>query len=241
MKMKLFTLFSIVVIASALSISPSWAQQKQLVVYGLQLEELEFRRGDESERLLAWNGDAFVGTDELKLRWLGEGEYDTATRKFEGLENRLVIQSPVSTFFDMKGGVRLDTPKGPDRWYGVMGVTGLAPQWFEIDADFFVSETGDTSARLDVEYELLITNYLILTPSAEINVAFSGDPEIGIGSGISDIEAGMRLGYDLIDRSISPYFGVVYERKLGQTENIASSEGEDIEGWRAVIGTKFMF
>ena len=161
--------------------------------------------------------------------------------KFETLENRLVLQAPVSTFFDVKGGVRLDTQKGPDRWYGVLGVTGLAPQWFEIDADFFVSETGDTSARLDVEYELLLTNRLILTPSTDINVAFSDDPEIGIGAGISSIEVGARFSYDLIDRSLSPYFGFVYERKLGQTADFARDEGEDTEGWRAVIGTKFMF
>lgn len=241
MKQKLIMFAWVGAFVSILSASPTWAQQKQLIIYGLQLEELEIRRGDEGEKALVWNGDAFVGTDELKLRWLGEGEYDTAASQFEGLENRLVLQSPISTFFDMKGGVRLDTPKGPDRWYGVLGVTGLAPQWFEIDADLFVSETGDTSARLDVEYELLITNKLILTPSAEINIAFSADPEIGIGSGVSDVEAGMRLSYDLIDRSLSPYFGVVYERKLGQTENIALSEGEDVEGWRAVIGTKLMF
>lgn len=241
MKINFLIFFSIGVIVSALSISPSLAQQKGLLIYGLQLEELEFRRGDEGEELFAWNGDAFVGTDEVKLRWLGEGEYDTATSKFEGLENRLVLQWPISPFFDMKAGFRADTPNGPDRSYSVLGLTGLAPQWFEIDADFFVSEKGDTSARLDAEYELLITNRLILIPSAEINVAFSGDHEIGVGSGISDIEAGMRLSYDLIDRRLSPYFGVVYERKFGQTEDLAKSEGEDFEGWRAVIGTKFMF
>ena len=50
--------------------------------------------------------------------------------------------------------------------------TGLAPQWFEGDADVFLSETGDASARMDVEYELLLTKYLILTPSAEVNIAF---------------------------------------------------------------------
>ena len=241
MKINFLILFSIGVILSTLSISPSLAQQKGLLIYGLQLEELEFRRGDEGEELFAWNGDAFVGTDEVKLRWLGEGEYDTATSKFEGLENRLVLQWPISPFFDIKAGFRVDTPNGPDRSYSVLGLTGLAPQWFEIDADFFVSEKGDTSARLDAEYELLITNRLILTPSAEINVAFSGDHEIGVGSGISDIEAGMRLSYDLIDRRLSPYFGVVYERKFGQTEDLAKSEGEDFEGWRAVVGTKFMF
>jgi copper resistance protein B len=241
MKINFLIFFSIGVIVSALSISPSLAQQKGLLIYGLQLEELEFRRGDEGEELFAWNGDAFVGTDEVKLRWLGEGEYDTTTSKFEGLENRLVLQWPISPFFDMKAGFRVDTPNGPDRSESVLGLTGLAPQWFEIDADFFVSEKGDTSARLDAEYELLITNRLILIPSAEINVAFSGDHEIGVGSGISDIEAGMRLSYDLIDRRLSPYFGVVYERKFGQTEDLAKSEGEDFEGWRAVVGTKFMF
>jgi len=92
-----------------------------------------------------------------------------------------------------------------------------------------------------VEYELLLTNYWILTPSVDINVAFSDDREIGIGSGISDIEAGMRLSYDLVDRSFSPYLGFVYERKFGQTKDFAKAEGEDIEGWRLVIGTKLMF
>jgi len=241
MKILVLMLAWIGAVASVLFVAPAWAQQKQLLIYGFQLEEFEYRRGDESEDFLAWNGDAFFGTDELKLRWLGEGEYDYTAKKFEGLENRLVLQSPISTFFDVKAGVRLDTPKGPDRWYGAVGVTGLAPQWFEVDADFFVSEAGETSARLDIEYELLMTNRLILTPSAEVNVAFSSDREIDIEPGVSDIEAGMRLSYDLIDRRLSPYFGIVYERKLGDTADLARSEGEDIEGWRAVFGTRFMF
>ena len=229
------------VVAALSASSPAFAQSKTMVYYGLQMEELEYRRGDEGEDVLAWNGDAFIGTDELKLRWLSEGEYDTNANAYETLENRLVLQTPISTFFDVKGGVRLDIPAGVDRWYGVLGVTGLAPQWFEIDADLFISETGDVSARLDVEYELLITNRLILTPSAEINVAFSDDQEIGIGAGVSDIEVGLRLSYDLIDRSVSPYLGFVYERKLGNTADFARDEGEDVEGWRAVVGTKLMF
>ncbi|MBT7755855.1 MAG: copper resistance protein B [Rhodospirillaceae bacterium] len=217
------------------------AQEKAALLYGLQLEELEYQRGDEDEDLLAWNGDAFIGTDEIKLRWLGEGEYDKGASKFENLENRLVLQTPISTFFDIKGGVRLDTPNGADRWYGVIGLAGLAPQWFEIDADVFVSETGDTKARLDVEYELLLTNYLILTPSAEVNLALSPDREIGVGSGVSGIEAGARLSYDVIDRTFSPYLGFVHERKFGQTADFARDEGEDVEGWRVVFGARLMF
>jgi copper resistance protein B len=152
-----------------------------------------------------------------------------------------VVQTPVSDFFDVKGGVRLDTPEGTDRWYGVLGVAGLAKQWFELDADLFVSETGDPSARLDVEYEALLTNRLILTPSADVNVAFTEDPEIGVGSGLSSAELGLRLSYDVIDRLFSPYVGVAYERKFGDTADFAREEGEDVEATFFVVGTRMMF
>lgn len=217
------------------------AQVKNQVFYGVQFEELEYRQGDENEKLLAWSGDAFFGSDEIKLRWLSEGEYDREAKVFEDLENRLVLQTPISEFFDAKVGVRLNTPEGTDRWYGVFGLTGLAPQWFEVDVDFFVSENGDLSARLDTEYELLLTNRLILTPSLDFNVAFSDDQAVGIGSGISNVGVGLRLSYDLVDRAISPYAGIAYEQKFGDTASFAREDGEDIEGWRVVIGTKLRF
>jgi copper resistance protein B len=219
----------------------SQAQETNLIFYGVQMEELEYRQGDQSENLLVWDGDAFIGTDELKLRWLGKGEYDADGDVLETMENRLVIQKPISDFFDFKAGVRLDSPEGADRWFGVFGVTGLAPQWIEIDADLFISETGDVSARLDAEYELLITNRLILTPSGEIDVALSDDREIGVASGLNSIELGLRLSYDVVDRTFSPYIGVVFERKFGRTADFARDEGEDPSALFAVIGAKLMF
>ena len=219
----------------------SQAQETNLIFYGVQMEELEYRQGDQSENLLVWDGDAFIGTDELKLRWLGKGEYDADGDVLETMENRLVLQKPISDFFDIKAGVRLDSPEGVDRWFGVFGVTGLAPQWIEIDADLFISETGDVSARLDAEYELLITNRLILTPSGEIDVAISEDREIGVASGLNSIELGLRLSYDVVDRTISPYIGVVFERKFGRTADFARDEGEDPSALFAVIGAKLMF
>ncbi len=228
-------------VVAALAATPAAAQETNLVYYGIQLEELEHRWGDENEELFVWNGDAFVGTDELKLRWLSEGEYDTNERKFETLENRLVVQMPVSDFFDVKAGIRADTPKGKSRLYGVLGLTGLAKQWIEIDADLFVSDKGDASARLDAEYELLLTNRITLTPSADLNVAFSDDRKMGIGSGFSSAEAGLRLSYDLLDRLVSPYIGVVWERKFGETADLAREEGEDVEAWFVGIGMKVLF
>jgi copper resistance protein B len=219
----------------------SQAQETNLIFYGVQMEELEYRQGDQRENLLVWDGDAFIGTDELKLRWLGKGEYDADGDVLETMENRLVLQKPISDFFDIKAGVRLDSPEGVDRWFGVFGVTGLAPQWIEIDADLFISETGDVSARLDAEYELLITNRLILTPSGEIDVALSDDREIGVASGLNSIELGLRLSYDVVDRTFSPYIGVVFERKFGRTADFARDEGEDPSALFAVIGAKLMF
>lgn len=209
--------------------------------YGFQMEELEYRAGEHGEDLAIWDGDAFIGTDELKLRWEGNGEYDLEGDVLEEFTNQFTLQTPISDFWDIKGGVRLDSPDGEDRWFGVIGIQGLAPQWFEVDADLYLSEEGDASASLDVEYELLITNYLILTPSAEIEGAFSSDRDIGSGSGINSAEVGLRLGYDVWDRTLSPYIGVTYERKFGQTANWAKEDGEEIGVWSAVIGTKLLF
>lgn len=228
-------------VVAALAAAPAAAQETNLVYYGVQLEELEHRWGDESEELLVWNGDTFVGTDELKLRWLSEGEYDTNESKFETLENRLVLQMPVSDFFDVKAGIRADTPKGKSRLFGVLGLTGLAKQWIEIDADLFVSDKGDASARLDAEYELLLTNRITLTPSADLNVAFSDDRKMGVGSGFSSAEVGLRLSYDILDRLSSPYIGVVWERKFGETADLSREEGEDVEAWFFAFGVKVLF
>lgn len=239
MRIKSFLVAGAVV--AALAATPVSAQETNLVYYGFQLEEFEHRVGDESEELLVWNGDTFVGTDELKLRLLSEGEYDTNERKFETLENRLVLQMPVSDFFDVKAGVRADTPNGKSRLYGVLGLTGLAKQWIEVDADLFVSDKGDASARLDAEYELLLTNRITLTPSADLNVAFSDDRKMGVGSGFSSAEVGLRLSYDILDRLLSPYVGVVWERKFGETADFAREEGEDVEAWFFAIGMKVLF
>ena len=226
---------------AALTSTTASAQSKGLVYYGLQMEELEYRAGDEGEKLLVWDGDAFIGTDELKLRWLGSGEQDLGEGKLGKLENRLVLQTPVSAFFDIKGGLRYDSPDGPNRVYGVVGLAGLAKQWFEIDADLFVSEKGDASARLDAEYEVLLTNWLILTPSATFGIAATDDREAGVGAGLSDIEVGLRLSYDVVDRMISPYVGIVYERKFGKTAGFARDEGEAVDSTFAVVGLRLQF
>ncbi len=230
-----------IAILAPLSPLTIYAEEPANIYYGFQMEEFEYRYGEGGEELFAYDGDAFIGTDELKIRWEGDGELDLSVNKFESLSNQLALQKPISDFWDIKGGVRYSSPQGPNRWYGAIGLSGLAPQWIEIDTHLFLSEKGKLSADFDAEYEILLTNYLTLTPSINIEAAFSSDREIGVGSGINSVEAGVRLSYDVWDRILSPYIGVVYERKFGQTANFVEAEGEDADIWYAVIGARLMF
>ncbi|MGY9105914.1 MAG: copper resistance protein B, partial [Alphaproteobacteria bacterium] len=141
-------------LAVALPTFDAEAQEKNLTFYGVQMEEFEYRRGDEGENLFTYDGEAFFGTDEFKFRWLGEGEVDGDKSEVAEMENRFVGQIPISDFFDVKAGIRWDRPKGNDHVFGVIGLTGLAQQWFEVDADVFISESGKVSLRLDAEYEM---------------------------------------------------------------------------------------
>lgn len=222
-------------------IADTTARKQALTSWGVQFEELEYRYSDDDEELGVWSGDFFYGTDDLKLRWLTKGEYAIEEQAYEQLENQLVGQIPISDFFDAKAGVRFDTPEGPDRTYGVLGITGLAPQWFEIDANLYVSNEGETSTELDAEYELLLTNHWILSATLDATVAFSEDREIGVGKGLVSSETGLRLSYDLVDRAFSPYVGVVHERKYGDTADFARAEGGGTEAWFAVVGARVAF
>lgn len=223
--------------AAALGAAGGSAHAEPLI-WGLQAEQLEYRLGD-GEDLLAWDFDAVVGSDELKLVWRSEAEYGLDEEAFEGLENQLRLQVPISTFFDAAAGVRLSTPEGPDRVHGVIGVKGLAPQWFELDADLFVSD--EPFLRLEAEYEALITNHLILTPVVELDLPFTDDRPVGVGAWGPTLEVGARLSYDLVDRLLSPYLGVHYERTFGETADIARAGGEDRDALFFVVGTRLLF
>ncbi|MFL1467740.1 copper resistance protein B [Marinobacter sp. HN1S83] len=220
---------------------PAKKTQTAKTFWGVSAEKFEYRYSDSDEELAVVEADAFYGTDELKFRWLFEGEWEEAHNAWETLENQFVAQTPVSDFWDAKAGIRIDTPEGPDRVHGVLGLTGLAPYWFEVDTNLYVSDEGDASVDLEAEYELLITNYWIVSATFEGLLAFSEDREIGVGKGLNSTEVGLRLSYDLIDRSFSPYIGVVHERKYRDTADFARDSGGSTEDWFAVAGARLSF
>lgn len=210
----------------------------EALIYGIQIEQAEYRVGSPTD-VFAWDFDALIGTDEVKFVWRSEAEYAFTADKFETLENQLRLQKPISDFFDIVAGIRVDTPSGKDRVQGVVGLHGLAKQFVEVDADFFVGD--HPSIRLEAEYEALITNRLIVTPSIEVDLPLNDDRTFDRGAFAPTLEVGIRAGYDLIDRALSPYIGVHYERSFGKTANIRRSEGEDAGSLFFVAGARMVF
>ena len=136
--------------------------------------------------------------------------------------------------------MRQDFRPRPERTYATIGIEGLAPYWFEVEGQLFVSTRGDAHARLEASYDQRITQRLILQPAMEVNVAAQDVPELGIGSGLSDIELGLRLRYEFA-REFAPYVGVNWERKLGDTARYAQRVGDDPAATSLVMGLRFWF
>lgn len=204
-----------------------------------RLDQLE-RRIQDGEDLLAWDARATLGSDAHQLALLAEGAYGLDQERTASAEWQLRYQRPSSDFFDAHVGLRHDARPRPDRTYLVAGVGGLAPQWLEVEASLFLSDEGKASTRLEAEYDLLLTQRLALQLDGELNLAFARDLAIGQGSGLNDVELGLRLRYE-ITREIAPYVGVVWERAYGETGDLAAAAGDDRETSAAVVGITLSF
>jgi copper resistance protein B len=202
-------------------------------------DRFEYQSNDGSP-LLLFDGQGWWGTDRNKLWIKTEIEYDFGADRFEEAELQALWSRPIARYFDFQAGVRHDFEPDPSRTFGVIGVQGLAPYWFEIDAGLFVSGDGDVSARFEAEYELLLTQRLILQPRTELNFAVQSVPALDIGSGLSTAELGLRLRYE-IRRAFAPYIGVTWTRSVGETADFVRAAGEDPSVVSFVAGLRFWF
>ena len=213
------------------------AEPGQLFTF-FQAEQFEYRASP-GQGSFNWDAQGWIGNDDHKVWLKTEGEQPTDAHLEKG-EFQLLYSRRISDFFDAQVGVRYDIEPRPQRGFGVFALQGLAPYWFEVDASAFVSNDGEVSARFEAEYDLLITQRLILQPNAETNVAAQSVRSRGIGSGINDVELGLRLRYEF-EREFAPYIGINWERKVGETADFAREEGEDIGNLSIVTGIRFSF
>ncbi|GAA4643426.1 copper resistance protein B [Pontixanthobacter gangjinensis] len=209
----------------------------EMEVGTLMVERFEARIADGEEGYL-WDAQAWYGGDIDKI-WLkteGEGEIGGSVEDFEV---QALWSHAIAPFFDLQAGARLDI-EPETRSHLVLGIQGLVPYMWHVDAALFLSDRGDLTARVEAEYDQKITQSLILQPRAEFELSASDIPERGIGAGLTKVEAGVRLRYEFT-REFAPYLGAEYEAKLGDTADIARAAGDDPTGVKFLAGIRFWF
>lgn len=202
----------------------------------MNIFELQARKNKEGYR---WEGEAWYGGDAHRavIKFKGEGELKGA---LDNAEVQALYARPIGPYFNLQAGLRYDIVPDPSRGYAMLGVEGLAPYWFEVGSALFVSHKGDLHARLEGYYDLNVTQRLILQPRAEIDIAAQDVPELNTGAGISTVEAELRLRYE-IRREFAPYIGLSFERKVGQTADLARAAGEHVSSTNFVAGVRLFF
>lgn len=201
----------------------------------VDIAEMQVRNGREGYR---WEGEGWFGGDinRLVIKTEGEGGFGET---IEQAEVQALYSCAIDPYFNLQAGVRHDFE--PDaRSYAAIGIEGLAPYWFELEAHAFIAANGDALGRIAASYDQRITQRLIVQPRAEINLAAQHVPASGLGAGLTDAEFDLRLRYEIM-REFAPYVGLSHSRKIGQTADLARASGQDAATTSLVIGLRAWF
>jgi copper resistance protein B len=180
----------------------------------------------------------WVGGDLNRFWFRAEG--DTEDGDFEEAQAHAFYGRAIARWWDLVAGIRQDFSPGKGQTWAAVGVQGLAPYWFEVEATGYVGESWRTHLRLEVEYELLLTNRLVLQPLVELEIYGKAIPENGIGAGLSTTDIGLRLRYEL-RRELAPYLGITWSRKYGGTADFARAGDEEAGAARLALGLRAWF
>ncbi|TZG29578.1 copper resistance protein B [Sphingomonas montanisoli] len=209
-------------------------QTMALIMFNIA--EVQARKGSDGYR---WDGEGWFGGDINRLTIKTEGE-GARRGGVEAAEIQALYSRAIGPYFNLQAGIRHDFRPDPSRTYAVVGVEGLAPYWFEVEAAAFLSDKGDVLGRFEAYYDQRLTQRLVLQPRVELNLAAQDVSENRIGAGLSSAELGLRLRYE-ITRQFAPYVGVSHEAKVGQTARYARADGDDPKSTGFVAGIRIWF
>jgi copper resistance protein B len=202
----------------------------------LLFNELESRtRGASNE--LRWDGEGWIGTDMNRLWIKSEGVFEDGSMS-DG-DQELFYDRPIPRlrYFDAQVGIREDLDSGPNRTWGAVGIEGLAPNFFQLEPTFYFRDGGHVAGKLAGAYDLKITQLLIAQPQLEMNFYGSPDPARGLGTGLTDLDTGLRLRYEF-SRKLAPYIGFAYTNQFGATADYSRQVGESVSKPRFVFGLR---
>jgi copper resistance protein B len=219
---------------------PSPVEDEMLRAYFLA-DVLEYRPS-RKESDFRWDAEGWYGGDYNRLWFKSEGERNTAYKADYDIDFQLLYGRFVKRYYDFQVGARLETHsfqgRNVTRALGVIGLEGLIPYRYDVESALFISQNGDVSARFAFTRDFLITQRFILQPRFETNIAAQRVERFTTGRGLNNIEAGLRLRYE-IRREFAPYFGLSYDRSFFGTADLVRQEGGDPNQIRFVAGVRF--
>jgi len=208
------------------------------------IQQLEYRFGQDADDQLGWRAQGWVGYDYDKLWLRTEGKAIFEGTDHGESENDLLYSRLITPFWYAQAGVQYanewDDGDYTDRWSGVLAVQGLAPGMFEVETSLYVSQDADVTMRLEAEYDLRLTQRLVLQPRTELRFAAQDVPERNLGAGMTNADVELRLRYE-IKREFAPYIGVGYHRLVGETSSLARAAGADPEEFLLFVGLRVAF
>lgn len=186
-----------------------------------------------------WEGEAWIGGDinRFVFKYEGEGEF---RGPLDDLELSGLYSRAISPYWNLQAGIRHDVKPDPSRTYAVIGIEGLAPYWFEVTAAAFLSNKGELRGRIEGYYDQRITQRLILQPRLEANFSAQTIPELGVGAGLSNLELGVRLRYE-IKKEFAPYVGFEWIRQFGDSARFTRANGGQVSDPHFVMGVRVWF
>lgn len=205
----------------------AWFQADQL--------ELRIRQGEEG---YLWDAQGYIGGPTSKLWFKSEGE-GAFGEPIEGAEVQALWSRAVAPYWDVQLGLRQDLA-GPAATHAVIGIQGLAPYMFEVDAALFLSHRGDLTAVVEAELDQHVTRQFVLQPRAEASLSAQDIPQLGVGAGLDKVELGLRLRYEFT-RDFAPYIGIEQSWRTGAGARYARLAGEDPSVTSLVVGLRFQF
>jgi len=191
-----------------------------------------------------WDIEGWYGGDYNRLWFKSEGQRDTAFKADYDVDFQLLYGRFIQKHYDLQIGSRVETQmfrgQNVTRGFGVIGIQGLVPYNYELEAALFIDQGGKVSGRFSFTKDFLLTQRLILQGRFETNVAGQRVERFTTGSGLNNLEFGVRLRYE-IRREFAPYIGLSLDRSFGETAMLVREEGGHPSQVRFVAGLRMWF
>ena len=191
-----------------------------------------------------WDMEGWYGGDYNRLWFKSEGQEDSAFKADYDIDFQLLYGRFIEKYYDFQIGGRVETQTyhsaSVTRGLLTVGIEGLVPYDYDLEALAFVAQNGAVSARVTTSKDLLLTQQLIVQLRLEANAEIQRVPEFTTGSGFNELEVGLRIRYEFW-REFAPYVGISFGKSFGETAQLVREQGGDPEQLRVVSGVRCWF